>query len=470
MHPYFQIPDPALISEVTEPGESVFYVRFSKAEIDVVGDDGRLRAFWQLEGFSQTWFDNNPPPQGQPTWADQEIFISYYSEAWLFLLELEVIPEHIGQFDGLRYIQEFVDIDAEPKEWFLVRSGGPRGDLSIERIVPMTVHANLFSPGTPVTLDSIEVVDEETRILLDKAVSTDHLVDATLTDVRRLLNRSIDWAVVYDVGQGNCIGLCDSSGSVSTYFDFGGGVTQNRKTFPSALQSFCFTNNPPIILSHWDHDHWSSAYLDHRSFSMVWILPRQPLTPQHVKLLSDIAAAGGTAWFLPSGFNGRWFGHFYLEICTGSNRNNSGIALTLSEHRSGVGEKILMPGDADYRYIGSVSIGSPYLSVVAAHHGGALSGATTIPGNPGRGISRLVYSTGANNSYRHPLPATRRAHDSVGWKDPKALQGSIANDVRETSNRSLQSGLGHVYLGWRVPYPLPPTPCGSACNLESQQS
>jgi hypothetical protein len=64
----------------------------------------------------------------------------------------------------------------------------------------------------------------------------------------RLLARSSGWsgevytarvpapsaAAVYDVGHGNCNALLDSAGFPGLYFDFGGGVLANRKSFPSA--------------------------------------------------------------------------------------------------------------------------------------------------------------------------------------------------------------------------------------------
>jgi hypothetical protein len=198
-----------------------------------------------------------------------------------------------------------------------------------------------------------------------------------------------------------------------------------------------------------------------------WIVPRQILTPTHVALLADIAKAGGSVMFLPSNFSGRWFGQIHLELCTGSGRNHSGIALTLSEQPNGAGQKILMPGDADYRYIPSFTGGTQYLSVVVPHHGAKGKGGTP-PTCPGAAASRLVYSYGLGNSYRHPHRDTRHTHDAKGWNNP-TLGKPLPCKVRETANRSAK-GLGHVLLGWNAPFNPPPLLFISIrCQLETRQ-
>jgi hypothetical protein len=50
-----------------------------------------------------------------------------------------------------------------------------------------------------------------------------------------------------------------AAGVVWLYFDLGGAVNGNLGTFPPELRRFCFSTHPPVVLSHWDWDHWSSA-------------------------------------------------------------------------------------------------------------------------------------------------------------------------------------------------------------------
>lgn len=469
-YPYFPLPEQGQVDLATKPGGGAYYARVSQTQTDVPNENGP-RAFWRLEGFAKAWFDENPPPSDEPTWQDPLKLSRYYLEAPIFLLELEVIPDHLGRFAPLGLINEFAERDDEPKEWFLVTAGGPRNGRPIQAIVPMTVFPSLYQEGIALTLENIDNVAEAPREQLDKAVSTNHVADAEDAEITRILRTfasSIDWSIVYDVGQGNSIGLCDCTGTVRGYFDIGGGVGPNLSTFPTALTIFCFTQSPPIILSHWDEDHWSSA--NHTrgrgALSNEWIVPRQILTPGHVALLAAIAGAGGKVWFLPSTFVGKWFGQIYLELCTGSGRNHSGIALTLSEHPNGSGQHILMPGDADYQHIPSFVGGTQYLSVVVPHHGGKLK-STTFPTCPGRQSSRLVYSAGPGNTYGHPHPATRLAHHGVGWHDP-SVSCVAPIRVRETSDRS-SAGLGHVLLGWTPHFSAPPLPCGAKfCQLEAQ--
>lgn len=96
--------------------------------------------------------------------------------------------------------------------------------------------------------------DDHVTAQLRKAVSTSHIKDATEDEIddalKQVAETQIDWAIAYDVGQGSSIGLCNGGGLVEAYFDLGGGVLANAATFPSSLAGFCFTQKPPIILSH----------------------------------------------------------------------------------------------------------------------------------------------------------------------------------------------------------------------------
>src|SRR5579871_3626379 len=65
---------------------------------------------------------------------------------------------------------------------------------------------------------------------------------------------------VYDVGQGNCNAILGGNHFTHhpiLYFDMGGGVLNNAHTYPNALGSLCGFMHPPVVLSHWDWDHWS---------------------------------------------------------------------------------------------------------------------------------------------------------------------------------------------------------------------
>ena len=254
-------------------------------------------------------------------------------------------------------------------------------------------------------------------------------------------------AAVYDVGQGGCNALIADQGIPRLYFDFGGGVQANGSTYALSGQSFCFTANPPVVLSHWDWDHWSSAQRNPRAHDLTWIAPRQLVGPATTRF------AGKLKHLL------LWAGHelklglVVLERCIGasSNRNESGIAMLL--HDSGSDGRMLFPGDAGYASVPAAT--GTFTSVLLPHHGGATGGGTVVDPD-GSAHGRLVCSAGPCNSYGHPSPSVMRAHKA--W-----TQRRCTMDRRN-------DGLGHVHLYWSDATPAIVTPCGgSECQLSSHQ-
>ena len=462
---YFRVPPTNKINAPLKPGGAEFFVQFAQAEFDVPGEDGVIHQSWQFDGMEVSWLDT---PQGQSGWLSDLELIEYYQRLPLVSIELEISDPDLEKNELLQNVSITLDEGSDPGGWYRMKvSPAPEKDYN-EGKIPGTLSHNLFQAGTNINLDDIAPVKPADRDKLNSLVVGDRVDELDEAEIERILGPvSISWAVVYDVGQGNCIGLCEPNGSVSAYFDFGGGAVGHANTFPDkALKKFCLTKQPPIILSHWDKDHWSSAYRDGgtQALASEWILPRQDLTLAHVNLLAAIDNAGGKAWFLPNSFKSHCFGHLQLEVCTGNNRNNGGIAITVSERdddeTDGRGEKILMPGDADYKYISSFKGSSQYLSIVVPHHGGVLK-SKTLPTCPGRSASRLVYSYGKGNSYEHPRDETVQAHKESGWCGKSTL---------ETASRT-SAKLGHVLLVWQVQSDLPNLPCGGqSCQLKAQQS
>ncbi len=478
MNPIFQVSPASSTSLLALGPGDTYYARVDQSEFQVPSDEGTDRTFVRLDAFSQPWFDDYRESGFVDPGKDKESFVRFYAEAHLAVLELEIIRDHTGSFPLLEDLLDSASKDLEPDDWFQIRVGGPRRGAPLSEAVPLTVYPRIYGEGISLTLDSIKQVDPDTRTALEAAVDPVHIQpsdDKGISPILEPLKGSIDWAVVYDVGQGNAIGLCNATGGVLAYFDFGRGTGAHSQTFPASLQRFCFTQNPPIILSHWDSDHWHSANHHPDALLQDWIAPQQKLGPTHAAMIANIQAAGGRVWLLPSHFPRSAYGQVQIEMANGSGRNNSGIVLTLSESLNVVGRQILMPGDADYQHITSFYPDtnlSPYLSVVAAHHGGKLKARTVVPGNPADKESRLVYSAGQNNHYGHPLQPTRERHHQAGWLDPAVDPAAPRNDGRETFNRNHPPGYGHVYLGWHLPPPpwVLLSPCGGRCNLEPHQS
>jgi hypothetical protein len=446
-------------------GSGRYYARLSQTETIPAPIPGGLLAVWIFEALDAQWFEQNPEPPSEDNWID------YYDRVPLFILELLVESAQIGQFEVFKTIHAADNDDDEPDEWFSITASPTEGRLLAEGETPVFIYSNLYQAGIPASLKEIGRPDAGTSARLRKTADISHIPDAEDKDVDAVLNKigNIEYGVVYDVGQGNAIGFCNSGKSVEAYVDLGGGVTRNAFTFPSTLKNFCFTNKPPVILTHWDFDHWSSAHRDANSLNSTWIAPRQPVGPTHKALMASIMKSG-TLHLLARTFPSGWRNQLYLEHCTGKGRNHSGLALTLSEKPNGAGEHMLFPGDARYDYIPSFASAKQYLSAVAPHHGADMKKriAPTCPSLP---ASRLVYSFGNGNSFHHPRLVTRTDHDKQGWRDPNVILGATAYEVRETANR-LRWPLGHVLLGWKT-YGTPPLlPCGSAtlsCQLQAQQ-
>lgn len=273
---------------------------------------------------------------------------------------------------------------------------------------------------------------------------------------------------VFDIGQGSASAVLDVDGKPIFYFDVGCGVHGNKKTAPKTLK-FCRCGEPPVILSHWDADHWAGAALDPEMLKLTWIAPRQPLSgPHQIALAANILNHGGSLLLIPTPrtkrkprfvhLNGRSV--LSLQRGTGSDKNGSGIIVTV-EKRS-IDCAWLLTGDADYGQISSPT-SAELVGVVVPHHG-ATMGASPAPG-PGklagvRPYLRLIYSFGPGNkhgktSISHPTVKTVDRHVIAGWDHgawvaPGRVPGTCkaGGDVRATASNP-SSHLKGILVGWK---------------------
>ena len=180
---------------------------------------------------------------------------------------------------------------------------------------------------------------------------------------------------IYDVGQGACQALVDKGAQVPLlYVDFGGGVLWNRGTFPQALRGFCFNASPAVILSHWDWDHWSSAPLFPRALDAEWLAPPIPDKPIQQAFAAELRSRGRLTIWESSWPNELKSGAVRIEKCTGTSENDRGLAVTVYSRRFS-GRNMLLPGDADYQYIPSVTT-DKFNALSMTHHGGKLHSPT----------------------------------------------------------------------------------------------
>jgi hypothetical protein len=313
---------------------------------------------------------------------------------------------------------------------------------------------NLFAAPDPQALIAVDRVGDDLAERLRQAHSLQPLTPTDKQTIEALLKGvTADAAAVYDVGQGGCNALLEQS-VPTLYFDFGGGCLWNGPTYPGSLRTFCFSQDPPIVLSHWDQDHWAAALIDTRAQSRPWIVPLQTLTLSSHQLsfllrLMNQMPRRLHVWGpnLPRVV----VGDVAIERATGASINDSGLALIWHEPGGGSG-RMLFPADARYDHITSSS--GTFTSLVVSHHGGH-TGSTFVPPPDGSSHGRLAYSYGPNNSYKHP-----------SQQEPQHSKVWGAGLRTET----MRPGLGHIQLDWRSPPRPLAAPCRGRCQLTRTQT
>lgn len=382
----------------------------------------------QLECIDLDWFDSTSRSLDRMLWRDAK------SSGHLAVLEFE-----------------------RPPNW-LQRAGAP-GSISWYRLnyeaappgaADGLLYRNLFSAGIPVRVIEPKRLNEpEPRLSVRDAYPTLFPFGHEFFDPARppwndafkansalqllMLHRNSSRGVaVYDVGQGTWQGVLHGrTGRPFAYVDVGGGVLYNRRTFPKDFR------RPPkvplVILSHWDWDHWSSAARYRSLLEATWIAPSLSLKPIQRRFAMDIIR-NGNLLVLPRGWTGTLqYGCLRLEGCGGMTENDRGLAVTVYSRRL-KGRTCLLPGDAGYRYIPSVSGPTPeaFDALCMSHHGGRLhSDYYPLP----KVKSVAANSAGPGNTYRHPLFRTLLEHMNNGW--PMPIQTATSG-----------SRPCHVFLPW----------------------
>lgn len=277
------------------------------------------------------------------------------------------------------------------------------------------------------------------------------LIDRLLPDLA-----STSGVAVYDVGQGACQAIVDRRRHLPLlYVDFGGGVLYNRWTFPRDTAGFCFTQRPPVVLSHWDWDHWSSAALFPEALRAHWLTPPVPGTPIQQSLAAALYKSGRLHVWPDGGVGEIRRPGLRIERCTGKTSNDNGLAVTAYSGATGK-RNCLLPGDTSYRYIPSVLAGERFSALCMSHHGGKLH-SMHYPTAKSRSVA--VNSAGPRNSYKHPLLSTVAAHLDAGWPippQPRDFQTSAHATSCSRGDRDHTSSEGAVTELAAVSFPLRP--------------
>lgn len=254
---------------------------------------------------------------------------------------------------------------------------------------------------------------------------------------------------VYDVGQGNCNAVVDGNEHPLVFYDLGWAPNFHAASRPARIPQL-FSCDPrgtiaPVVLSHWDMDHWCYAIASSRfipgslttrhewrpeALARFWIARAPeahegrigPLAWAFYEALRRTEILPGLSAILlwPTGTRRIAFSIGWLEACrseegTAVDRNNNGIAMFIRpRHRDGA---ILLTGDADFTSIPGISGKKkvPLAGLVAPHHGARISTAA-IPKPKRGGPARLVISVGHGNSYGHPKQEAIDEYSKVGWK------------------------------------------------------
>ncbi|QCX51607.1 metallo-hydrolase/oxidoreductase [Ralstonia pseudosolanacearum] len=303
--------------------------------------------------------------------------------------------------------------------------------------------------------------------------------DASELELRRALNIKCEITQLHmlDVGQGGAVAIICECGRPIYYFDVGCGVYRNTKTNPNPIQ-FCVCDDPPVILSHWDSDHWAGANLDTDLLKRVWIAPRQTVGAKHIAFANRILSAGGKILLVPQAFSGTFQAgqqKLKLQQCKGAptDRNGSGLVLVVEDQNTDRGW--LLTGDAPYNLIPG-PLPSDLAAVVVPHHGADMGPGSKPPLCSQHAYSRLLYSFGPGNAHgrtsvRHPTAAAVSAHSASGWGHgawlpPPPGRGLAGHPVLATASHP-HSHHGGIAVGWTS---APPTAahlasCGKAMQV-----
>lgn len=213
---------------------------------------------------------------------------------------------------------------------------------------------------------------------------------------------------VHNVGQALATSIACEGCDPFLYFDYGMPFGKNAKTRPSSVDT-PMGQEPAIILSHVDKDHWFRIADKIDAYKCHWFLPEQSKRINLRHKLAEIIMYGGTVNLIK---NDIYFPYGNLT-CGGISRINpsrraatvheTGLTLRIQGTVDGQDCNILVAGDQEYDYIEQPQLDDLDI-LVASHHGGGFSWSKKDAPPTARkgGLSTVIYSYGAGNTYNHP--------------------------------------------------------------------
>lgn len=469
------------------PPDNIVLIAFDAIDVQWLNDQANQDQRFEINSptvAAAAWKRQGSPRQSAP---------SIFEDAPLFRIEVE-LDARTNPF-GLSFLPDYDGDDANrgaqalEEAWF-------RFEVSETHrlgLTPALIYPGLFAPPIPAFVQGTMPTPVHANALAG-IFSLQHFPKISGTGLQASLQGAVGGTLaVYDVGQGNANALL--SPLPSLYFDLGAGVYRNKNTTPTPLL-FCFTRCPPILLSHWDADHWAGAYATgvgipptYPALPRTWIAPLQTVGPLHIAFANDIIAQGGSLFIynpppgtvdivaLPMGTELR------LALGTGSGRNDSGIVAVVENRNLGPSRTWVLTGDCKYTRIEPLLAPTNPIAVIVPHHGANLHGGAAAP-NPFRGVygyCRLLYSFGPDNAHgatgvRHPTLNAATLNIGTGWVHgawhlaaPADTDPNFADDVRATARHTVAgvagANLGGIQVGWDGLPKLFNPPCGGGlCN------
>jgi hypothetical protein len=196
--------------------------------------------------------------------------------------------------------------------------------------------------------------------------------------------KELEGARVFDVGQGDCIGLRDQEDRVFCYIDYGGLADHPDKTDPKNTRGRLDVSGvdgfgASIILTHWDKDHYWSGTKNAEATRVPWLVPRQHVCLTAAKFASSLPEARCWPESLGSQTLAFYVGNtcrIEIRKCQGFDAkavdvdtNISGLAVTLVKGRVGdTCQVIILPGDCPFDKIPNLPKGR-IVGALAYHHG-----------------------------------------------------------------------------------------------------
>lgn len=349
----------------------------------------------------------------------------------------------------------FADLPRDEAPWITL------GLTDKDTGVPATVYGGLFAQPVNAFVQSVAGASAPSS-LLSALFDMETWPDARPDDIVQALEGrcTLSAMACFDIGQGLASALLCPCGYPVYYFDVGCGSGRNTPTSPPRVD-FCTCDSPPVILSHWDTDHWAGARRQPSLLGLTWIVPRQTISTSHALLANDILKAGGRVlvvanaapaitWTTPGQT-------LDLRRCSGPGRNHSGLALVVTNTASKA--TWVLTGDAGYNFIPHNPPPTSIAAMVAPHHGADMGPKSTPFLRSGQAYARLLYSFGPGNHHgpktppvRHPTPAATLAHHSRKWGHgawPAATPASCVAgaDVLATAEHPA-AHLGGVGVTW----------------------